>query len=242
MRGLHYFLFLLLIISCQNRKQPDALQNKEKKKAVKRTRPILVLDAGHGAIDPGAVNDSLNLYEKDITRNIADAILEKIDTNKIQVIETRPGDTNIHRHERIKKANLYQPDLLLTIHVNGDPDTTYNGFEMSYADSLVVHMDHKDTISILNPNREKAAKYVKTFIPKIAKKFPLMRNRYYHARKDRIWMICAGRYPSLLLEFGFINNRKDLAYLTSKKAISKLADSITESVYEVLLANKKTQL
>jgi N-acetylmuramoyl-L-alanine amidase len=242
MRGLYYFLFLSILISCKGPNEPDALLNNEKDRTAKRTRPVLILDAGHGAIDPGAVNDSLNLYEKDITRSITDAIMEKIDTNKIQVIETRPGDTNIHRHERIKKANLYQPDLLLTIHINNDPNNTYNGFEMSYSDSLVVHMDHKDTISILNPNREKAAEYIKTFVPKIAKKFPVMRNRYYHGRKDRIWMICAGRYPSLLLEFGFINNSKDLAYLTNKKAISKLADSITESLYEVLLADKKTQL
>jgi N-acetylmuramoyl-L-alanine amidase len=241
MKLLYIFILIIAFTSCRDNKNADQDGN-DKKVFITRTRPILVLDAGHGARDPGAVNDSLQLYEKNVTRKIVDEVIARIDTTKIQVIQTRPGDSNIHRHERIKLANKYFPDLLLTVHINHDLDTTYNGFEMSYCDSLVVHMDHDDTISIANPNRETSKKYVKKFVHKIARQFPKMRNRYFNARKDRIWMICAGRYPSLLLEFGFISNRKDLAYLTDKKAIAKLADTITESLYETLLPYNNRQI
>jgi N-acetylmuramoyl-L-alanine amidase len=206
-----------------------------------RAKPVLILDAGHGAIDPGAINDSLNLYEKNVTRKIVDAVLAIIDTNKISVVQTRPADSNIHRHDRINLANTYHPDLLLTVHINYDKDTSYNGFEMAISDSLVTKMDEKDTISILNPNKVKAEKIATTFSNKVAGLFPKMRQRKMKIRDDRIWMICAGNYPSVLLEFGFISNKNDLEYITDKKSIKKLAAGIVESIYKELLPITKTK-
>jgi N-acetylmuramoyl-L-alanine amidase len=206
-----------------------------------KMKPVLILDAGHGAIDPGAINDSLNLYEKNVTRKIVDAVLAIIDTNKISVVQTRPADSNIHRHDRINLANTHNPDMLLTVHINYDKDTSYNGFEMAISDSLVTKMDEKDTISISNPNKLKAEKMATTFSNKVAGLFPKMRHRKIKIRSDRIWMICAGNYPSLLLEFGFISNKNDLEFITDKKSIKKLAMGIVESIYKELLPITKTK-
>jgi N-acetylmuramoyl-L-alanine amidase len=235
------FLVLFFVIFCGCKaKEEGKMAGFIKVHAVQfKTKPVLILDAGHGSIDPGAINDSLNLYEKNVTRKIVDAVLSIIDTNRISVIQTRPGDSNVHRHDRISYANTYNPDMLLTVHINYDKDTACNGFEMALADSLVTKMDEKDTISIPNPNKVRAEKIATTFTNKIASLFPEMRQRKIKVRDDRIWMISAGRYPSLLLEFGFINNKKDLGYITDKKAISKLAGGIVESIYKELLPLKK---
>jgi N-acetylmuramoyl-L-alanine amidase len=232
------FLFLFLI-GCKAEEIAKPIGNIKMRNLKLKVKPLLVLDAGHGAIDPGAINDSLNLYEKNVTRKIVDAVLAIIDTNKISVVQTRPADSNIHRHDRINLANTYNPDLLLTVHINYDKDTSYNGFEMAISDSLVTKMDEKDTVSILNPNKIKAEKIATTFSNKVAGLFPKMRQRKIKIRDDRIWMICAGNYPSVLLEFGFISNKNDLGYITDKKSIKKLAAGIVESIYKELLPIRK---
>jgi N-acetylmuramoyl-L-alanine amidase len=233
---MRYLVLVFLIIACKQKPQkPIAVKPPPPDSTLVHKLPILILDAGHGAIDPGAVNDSLKLYEKNLTRAIVDATIKHIDTTKITVIQTRPNDTNIHRHQRIIYANQFSPNLLLTVHINNSADTTYNGFEMSYADSLVTYMDDYDTISIANPNRDTAAVIANVFEKQVAKQFPAMRWRPIKKRKDRIWMICAGRYPSIMLEFGFLNNRKDLKYLTDKKEIEKLGAALHKAIEQALL-------
>jgi N-acetylmuramoyl-L-alanine amidase len=233
-------LIFIFFVSCKTKKPPNITATTVLMDTVKvKRKPLIILDAGHGAIDPGAINDSLQLYEKNVTRKIVDAVIKIIDTNKITVIQTRPADSNIHRHERINLANAYNPDMLLTVHINYHKDTSYNGFEMGIADSLITKMDEKDTISILNPNRIKANKIATALSSKVASLFPKMRNRNIQTRKDRIWMISAGKYPSVLLEFGFISNKNDLLYITDKKAIKKLAGGIVASLYNELLPKKE---
>jgi N-acetylmuramoyl-L-alanine amidase len=233
---IYFALVFLFFISCKSRvgQVADCTLKFASIKKVDR-KPVVILDAGHGALDPGAINDSLQLYEKNVTRKIVDAVIAIVDTNKIRVIQTRPADSNIHRHDRINLANNYNPDMLLTVHINYDKDTVVNGFEMEVSDSLVVKMDEVDTVSIPNPNKEKALKIATVFSNKMVGLFPEMRNRNIVTRKDRIWMICAGKYPSVLMEFGFISNKKDLGYLTDKKAIKKLAGGIVDCLYKQLL-------
>jgi N-acetylmuramoyl-L-alanine amidase len=237
-------LIFIFFVSCKTKTVPKPIGIPKLATINIRTKPLIILDAGHGALDPGAINDSLQLYEKNVTRKIVDAVLAIIDTNKITVIQTRPADSNIHRHDRINLANTYNPEMLLTVHINYDKDTAINGFEMGIADSLVTKMDDVDTVSIANPNRTKANKIAMALSNKVASLFPKMRNRNIQTRKDRIWMISAGKYPSVLLEFGFISNKSDLGYINDKQAIKKLAGGIVASLYKELLpttALKKTK-
>ena len=78
----------------------------------------IVIDAGHGGPDPGAINIKLNILEKNITRKVVDAVMSMIDTTKYTVLETRPNDSNIHRHSRIDLANKFKTDLLISFHCN----------------------------------------------------------------------------------------------------------------------------
>jgi N-acetylmuramoyl-L-alanine amidase len=194
----------------------------------------LIIDAGHGGRDPGGVNDSLKLYEKNVARNIVDELIKEIDTNRVTIIQTRIGDENPHRHKRIEYANALEPDLLLTIHTNSDSDTTYNGFEISYNDSLLKEVTNADTAKIFNPFKNDLHKYSHIIQNKVAKAFPKMRIRGVKPRKDDIWMIYAVNYPSILFEFGYITNKKDALIMRDKKEIKKLSEALKKSVYEIL--------
>jgi N-acetylmuramoyl-L-alanine amidase len=245
-----FFIFLVLLTSCKNEKRTDVEETPipivevKKDTIVKpyRTKPLIIIDAGHGGEDPGAVNDSLKLYEKNITRKIVDGILKNIDTQKVTIIQTRPKDLNVHRHTRIDTANKYWPDLLLTVHINFDKDTAINGFEMAYNDSILHHVNNTDTFNQKNPYKNQLYKYSNFFNKKIAANFPQMRIRNINVRKDRIWMIYAGNYPSLLMEFGFISNRKDLTELVNKKSLQKLSKAVVKSLYNILDEQKSKPL
>jgi N-acetylmuramoyl-L-alanine amidase len=53
-----------------------------------------------------------------------------------------------------------------------------------------------------------------------------MKNRGIRIRKDRIWMIYAGNFPSILIEWGYISNPDDLAIMKDPNAHKLLAQAI----------------
>lgn len=201
----------------------------------KITKPIyknegrirIVLDAGHGGPDPGAINKKLNLYEKNVCRQIVDALLKTADTNKYYIIETRPLDSNIHRHYRMLLANDFKPNLLLSIHNNSFFNSKLDGTEISYADSS---LNVVDSLSKPNPHKNVCIELSDSLSKNIAYVFPNMKNRGIRVRKDRIWMIYAGNFPSILVEFGYISNPKDALVLSDPNAQQLLAQAIWFSV------------
>ena len=228
--------WLLFFAACNTAKQePLAVVVKQDTVVAKplRLKPVLILDAGHGGPDPGAINDSCKLFEKNVTRKLVDAIYKKIDTNKITVILTRKKDETIDRHQRIRNANLYEPDLFLSIHNNFDDDTTINGFEINISDSTIMQTTATDTLRKQNPNKDSCVKYASIFEKNIRASFPKMKQRKMYVRKDNIWVLCSTLYPSVMVEFGFITNKNDLLYLTDKKEIDKFAASVVKSIYNI---------
>lgn len=187
----------------------------------------IVIDAGHGGPDPGAINKKFNLQEKNVCRQIVDAILATADTSKYSILQTRPLDSNIHRHTRIDNANAFKPSLLLTIHNNSFFSSKYGGTEISYSDSS---LNFPDTTSKVNPHKTACIELADSLSKNIAYVFPNMVNRGIRVRKDRIWMIYAGNFPSILIEFGYISNPDDAQVLQDPKAPVLLAKAIWYSL------------
>jgi N-acetylmuramoyl-L-alanine amidase len=231
-----FFCSIIFLLACNGPKKPEVKIAPPPAPVVVvpiRTKPLLILDAGHGGPDPGAINDSLNLFEKNVTRKLVDAILKKIDTNKISVILTRTKDENIDRHMRIANANAYNPDLFLSIHNNFNDDTTYNGYEINISDSTIMNINGFDTVRNSNPNKDSCIKFASVIENNLGKTFPKMNARPYKLRKDNIWVLCSPKYPSIMVEFGFISNKHDLLYLTDKKEIDKFATTVAKSIYKI---------
>jgi N-acetylmuramoyl-L-alanine amidase len=81
-------------------------------------KPVVVLDPGHGGVDPGAISLS-GKYEKNIVFAFAQTLKEKLEaTGKYRIVMTRDKDIFIPLEERVKRARNEQADLLLSIHAN----------------------------------------------------------------------------------------------------------------------------
>ena len=101
---------------------------------------VVVLDAGHGGKDPGAVGSSSSNREKDIAYNITMEVgrLVKANCPDVQLIYTRSTDVFVELGRRAEIANKAKADLFVSIHVNALPKnaTHYAYGVQSYTLSL----------------------------------------------------------------------------------------------------------
>ncbi len=84
----------------------------------KSVRKLVVIDPGHGGIDPGAIGLS-RTKEKDVVLAFAQTLREKLDaTGKYDVVMTRTGDEFVSLRDRVRLARQRQADLFIAIHAD----------------------------------------------------------------------------------------------------------------------------
>lgn len=94
-----------------------------------RDRWVVVVDAGHGGIDPGAIGPR-GTREKDVALGVARALARALEDHpQIEVVMTRRTDTLVALDDRPKIANRAAGDLFLSIHTNALPRPNVAGFE-----------------------------------------------------------------------------------------------------------------
>lgn len=82
---------------------------------------LIVVDAGHGGVDPGMhgpIGQRTTLYEKDITLDVAKKLAHELEGRGVGVLMTRTTDTLIALGDRGRIANAAKGDLFISIHVN----------------------------------------------------------------------------------------------------------------------------
>ena len=91
----------------------------------------VVIDAGHGGKDPGAVSANQKIYEKTITLNVALMVGEAIQANhpEVKVLYTRKTDKFVGLNDRAHMANKANADLFISIHTNAAKNRTARGAE-----------------------------------------------------------------------------------------------------------------
>ena len=91
----------------------------------------VVIDAGHGGKDPGAVSANGKLHEKDVTLAVALMVGESITQNhpEVQVLYTRKTDKFVGLNDRARMANKADADLFISIHVNAAENRSAKGAE-----------------------------------------------------------------------------------------------------------------
>jgi N-acetylmuramoyl-L-alanine amidase len=93
----------------------------------------VVVDAGHGGNDPGAVGPG-GLREKDVTLAVALELEKRLGARGFRVVMTRRGDRTISLEERTALAEGAGGDVFVSIHVNAAPRSQANGIETYYLD------------------------------------------------------------------------------------------------------------
>lgn len=101
-----------------------------KKVRVSNTVNTLVIDAGHGGLDPGC-NGNNEIFEKDVTLGVALKLgkLLKDSMPTLKVLYTRTTDKSLKLWERPNLANDRQADLFISIHCNANPNKAAAGSE-----------------------------------------------------------------------------------------------------------------
>jgi len=186
----------------------------------------VVIDAGHGGIDPGAQSQN-GVSEKDIALSIAKKIQQFAGGYHINVVMTRDkdelpgGGTDVEEALRYRTNLVVQSkaDLFLSIHVMADPsDRNANGFDMYVpGDGSSVHQMSVQFGSILSSR-----------IGRDYKTAPDLKQR----ETPGIWVLRAATVPSVLVECGYISNEKDLAFISETRNQEKIARDMLESIIQ----------
>lgn len=89
--------------------------------------PKIFIDAGHGGKDSGATNG--NYFEKDIALKIALKLNEMLELKGFKTQLSRTTDVFVELNERAKKANQFNADIFVSIHLNSATNSSANGIE-----------------------------------------------------------------------------------------------------------------
>lgn len=214
----------------------------------------LVIDAGHGGNDPGAIGQKAK--EKNINLNVALALGKLIETNckDVKVVYTRKSDVFVSLQGRADIANKAKADLFISIHTNSTAGgasaygaETYTLGMHRAADNLAVarrensvitmESDYKKKYQGFDPN--KAESYIifelmqDKYMAQSVKLAQAVQKQYASAgRKDKgvhqagFLVLRETSMPSILTELGFISNPTEEAFLSSTEGVNKLARSI----------------
>lgn len=92
----------------------------------------VVIDAGHGGTDPGAVSPDRKTYEKNLTLDISKKLAEKIrrEYPGVNVILSRPADKFVALEDRATCANDRNANLFISIHINSTRSASPNGYSV----------------------------------------------------------------------------------------------------------------
>lgn len=215
---------------------------------------IVVLDAGHGGHDPGAVGSKAR--EKDIVLAIALKLGEYIEKNipDVKVIYTRKKDEFIELHERADIANRNHADLFISIHANWwtNPRTygaeTYTMGTSNDARNLQVAMKENSVITLeedyttnyegFDPNSSES--YIifnliqKTYTHQSIEFADLVQDQFRErarrndrgVKQERFLVLWKTTMPSVLIETGYLTNSSEERYLMSEQGQEYLASAI----------------
>lgn len=108
------------------------------------TIQTVMIDAGHGGRDPGAVQyvsyrddkgklrKKLRTKEKDVTLRLAKILGDALRAKGFNVLYTRSGDAKVALEDRVLKANMQKADLFISLHCNANRSSKVRGFETYY--------------------------------------------------------------------------------------------------------------
>ena len=215
----------------------------------------VVIDPGHGGKDPGAVSNGF--YEKIIALNTSLKLGQLLQDNGINVIYTRDKDKFVNLLERANIANKSDAQLFISIHCNSHSSQAYGAetfvlglhanqrnFEVAKKENSVIFFedDYESAYAGFDPNNPEsvigltlmqeeyldqsiiAASYIQNgFVNRL--------NRKNRNIKQAGFIVLKYTYmPSVLIELGFLSNKKEGAYLNSSKGQSEMAEAISNAV------------
>jgi N-acetylmuramoyl-L-alanine amidase len=212
----------------------------------------IVIDAGHGGKDPGAVGYR-GTKEKDIALDVAKRLEKKLAKNmKVKIVMTRDEDIFLRLSERTKIANESNGSLFISIHTNAAEDRRASGFEtfligqnkneaavrVAARENAVLELEGSTGKKLTNEDLIKATIAQSAFASK-SEQFASLVQKEIKKRvqsKDRgvkqagFYVLMGASMPNVLVELGFISNPSEEKKLRSPQYRDQLATAIYRAV------------
>lgn len=190
----------------------------------------IVLDAGHGGYDPGAIGRD-GIKEKYIALDITKRIKELLENEGIEVVETRKEDRFIPLWSRVEIANRSNADLFISIHANASRTKRLKGFEVYFLseaadDDVYKNADVLDAILldlVCTENRRDAVRLGNSILDNIDVSKRALKSAKFFVLKG-------ARMPAILIEVGYISNTDECLKLGWKDYRNKIAGKIVKGI------------
>lgn len=224
--------------------------------------PTIVIDAGHGGIDPGAIGVS-GVHEKDIVLSYAKEIKRQLEIRGgIKVYLTRDKDIFIPLQDRVKFARSVDADLFISLHANSHKNSKTNGFSVytlsekasdAEAQALAAKENKSDVIGGLDlgaysndvqnilidftqaKTNELSVILARDNLISEASFSVKLLNRPW--RSAGFAVLKAPDIPSALIELGYLTNKEEEGQLQNKNYRKSLSTAIVRSLFKYLKNN-----
>lgn len=226
-------------------------------KEITRKSPTIIIDAGHGGRDVGAVYKGL--VEKELTLILANKLKRQLNHRGYRVYMTRTTDVSRSLKQRTEYANAKRGDLFISIHANAAPKrkrprVNYQGIEVFY-------LSLKNSKRVKNKRAVYRGRYIysKRAYRKMVSRWKMYNSRQLtkHVKREMLksvrrkytvvdkgvkrkdfWVLLATNMPSILIETGYISHKNESKNLKSPHYQSLLVEGMANGV-EAYFKNKK---
>jgi N-acetylmuramoyl-L-alanine amidase len=228
---------------------PKLIPAKAEMKAL-NLKKVIVVDAGHGGHDPGALGE--NTQEKIVTLAAAKALKARLEsTGRYKVVLTRDSDTFVPLDSRVEIARRAGADLFISLHADSGADSSTRGasvYTLSDKGSERVQRSlasgQGGLMRVSQPGanlavsqilldltqratRNKSTSFAERLVDNISDVTPLLER----TRRDAAYrVLLAPDVPAVLLEMGFITNPQDEAFLSNANRRQKLTDAVAAAI------------
>lgn len=218
-----------------------------------KAKPVIVIDPGHGGVDPGAVGAS-GVYEKNIALAMGRELKERLDASgRFKVVMTRDRDVFLKLRERVAKARAVDADLFISLHANTHPNPQLSGLSVytlsekasdAEAEQLAESENKADLIAGIDLSNEApevanilidlaqretmnlSANFAGKAVTDLGHEVKLLNNSHRFAG---FAVLKAPDVPSVLVELGYLSNPKEEQLLKTEAFRAKLATALARA-------------
>ena len=175
----------------------------------RRLSGIVVIDPGHGGKDPGATS-VLGFYEKGINLSVARKVTRLLEQRGLRVKMTRTSDYYVELEDRAAIANNLNADLFVSIHSDSFPKSSRRGYTIYIARSAS------------SSSRRAASDIVRSMSSTGLNSFGVQTAGYH--------VLTGTRGPAVLVELGYLSNRREATLLRSSSFQNRLAQAVADGI------------
>ncbi|MEO1656783.1 MAG: N-acetylmuramoyl-L-alanine amidase [Pseudomonadota bacterium] len=216
------------------------------------TKPIIVLDPGHGGYEPGAIGVA-NTKEKDVTLAYAKDLKRTLERRGYDVRLTRSDDSYVMHGDRIQLARSQGADLFMSIHADSHEDHSLRGASVytlsdRRSDRMASEMREDGDFVLFDVEissddgvgdilldlaqsnaRQSSDRLADALVKSMGTTMPLLKNP---KRRGALLVLLSPDVPAVLVELAFLSNPRDEANLNNatwrRRSVGSIADGIDD--------------